>query len=282
MLDGIVNNIQQDIADTGLDERLGRDMSEEDVDKMLIVYGECSVAELDNLSLAKKRGKVVKMIEDLGGKDCREYDLATKTRVASLQDKLVEALKGDVLGKLREAATNKIEQNNQPLEKKRKDLANLEDYKKEQELIEQAQAEQAIRQTRKKRAAKRKAAINFAAGAGVSAALDNCVGQTRENLLSNFDNAVNLTKAAMNERVQENKDPQSEASEIREEVLETIKKNSKYQLLEIKMGSGNVSNSTQAALNASTAGNISQVLKPRVVKLTGVRFKSLVGLKKGN
>ena len=35
VLGGIVNNIQQDIADTGLDERLGRDMSEEDVDKML-------------------------------------------------------------------------------------------------------------------------------------------------------------------------------------------------------------------------------------------------------
>ena len=260
----LANDIKLDIIDTELGERLGKDMSEEDADKMLIVYGEGSAQDLDEWSLAKKRSKVVKLIEEFGKDDCKEYDLATKTRVASLKNKLVKALKAEVLDKIGKAVDKKVKDNNKDVEQKRQDLAKTEEYQKELQAIKQAQAEQAIRQTKKKRAARRKTAIDAAAEAGISATLDNCVQKTRENILSNFDNAVNLTKAAMNERVQENKDPQSEASEIREEVLETIKENSKYQLPEIKTGSDNVSNSTQAALNAATAGNISQEVRQTV------------------
>lgn len=117
-------------------------------------------------------------------------------------------------------------------------------------------AEAAIRQTKKKRAAKRNNAIKAAAEAGVTAVLDNCVDQTRSNILSNFDNAVTLTRAAMKDKVKENKNPQSEADEIKEEVLNTLKDNEAYRLREIKVGSDNVPSTkpqTQVARNSFDA-----------------------------
>lgn len=268
LIDTLANDIQLDIIDTELGQRLGKDMSEEDADKMLIVYGECSPQELDEWSLAKKRAKVIKLIETFGAEECEEYDLATKTRVASVKNKLVRAVKAEVLDKVSEAVKNKVKDNNKDVEIKRKDLANTDEYQKEIRAIEQAQAEAAIRKTKKKRAAKRNIAINAAAEAGVSAKLDMCVEQTRANILSNFDNAVQLTEASMKEFEKEGKQPSEHAEEIREEVLETIKDNRLYQLSEIKIGSDDVpqNNIVNQAIRQSVgaAGNLPQEAKENV------------------
>lgn len=251
LMNGLVSNIRDDIQASDLDKKLGDDMSEEDIDKMLILYGEVSTGQIETLTLAAKRKKVVALIED-EGTECREYDLATKTRVASLKNKLIEVVKTEVLTKFKKKVEAKVKTNNEPVEQKRADLANLEEYKQQKVLFDHAHAERAIKRTIKKRKAKRKSAMNAAAEAGISAALDDCVEQTRKNINASFDNAVVLTQAAMNVRVQENKDPRTvvEADEIREEVLQTMKGDSKYQLSEIEVGADKVNAQLDAAKNA--------------------------------
>lgn len=102
---------------------------------------------------------------------------------------------------------NKVEQNNKDVEQKRKDLANTEEYKKEIETLQEAKAEQIVRDVMKKRASRRKTAMSAVARAGVSAVADKCVEQTRENIIANYDNAVSIARKAEKALVEQGKDP---------------------------------------------------------------------------
>lgn len=250
----LANDIKLDIIDTELGQRLGKDMSEEDADKMLIVYSECSAQDLDEWSLAKKRSKVVKLIEEFGKDDCKEYDLATKTRVASLKNKLVKAVKAEVLDKIGEAVDNKVKDNNKDVEQKRQDLAKTEEYKKELQAIEQAKAEKAVRDVMKKRESRRRSAMSAVARAGVSTVVDNCVEQTRQNINAQFDNAVNVARVSKKQLEAKGKDPVNNSEhykEMEEISLECLSKE-EYQLSAIQTGSDArpQNNTTEAARNS--------------------------------
>ena len=275
VINSVANDIKDDIINTKLGERLGKDMSEEDADKMLIIYGEATTADLDNLSLAKKRSKVVKLIEELGKEDCQEYNLAVHTRISSLKNKLIKTIKAEVIEQIGEAVENKIQENEQIIERDRTDLAKTEEYQKEQEAIEDAQAKKIVRDVIKKRASRRKSAYSAVARAAVSAVADQCVEQTRENIIAQYDNAVTVAKQTQTALEEQGKNPvenQEHYQEMEEITLESLE-NKQYQLPEVKAGTDKVKNKGEK----SQLGELEMISAAEAVHSTNGTVPQTVG-----
>jgi hypothetical protein len=237
VIDDLAKEIRLDIKDV----KLGKDLTEEDADKMLIIHAESTIEELNEWSLAKKRSKVVKILEEMKP-DCEEYALATKTRIASLKDKLVRTVKAEVLEKIDKVVAVKLEENDKDVAQKRLDLDNTAEYQKEKQALEEAKAEKVIREVFKKRASRRKSAYNAVALAAVSAVADSNVIKTRENIISTFDNAVTLANVAKTRLLQDGRDPVKNSEhykEMEEITLEGLAKK-EYQLQDTSVGSDKV------------------------------------------
>ena len=207
LIDSFVNEIKGDIIESQSDNSLGNDMNEEDADKMLIIYGKASTADLVDWSLAKKRRKVVKLIKQLGKDDCQEYELAINTRLASLKTELTNSFKTEVVNKISSAIKSKTNDYKKPIEEKRAELAETDEYKGKQQAIEDSQAKKIVEDVIKKRASRRKLVNSDVARAAVSAVVDNCVEQTRENLIAQYDNAVTVARQTKESLEERDKDP---------------------------------------------------------------------------
>ncbi len=246
LIDTYADDIKDDIINTELGEKLGKELSEEDVDKMLIIYEKATASDLKNWSLTHKRNKVVKIIAEQEDA-CKERDLAINIRVASLKTELMNSLKTEVVKQIRSTVQTKIAEYEKPVEQKREELAQTKEYQQEQEAIKQAKADKVARDLIKQRESQRKSAYTAVAKAAVSAVQDKCVQQTRENIIAQYDNAVDLTQSldAQLKEKDTNFNPvnnQEHYEEIEEMVLEGLRK-PEYQLSQVKVGSDPVKNS---------------------------------------
>lgn len=217
LLNELVNSLGNLVEEAKVidSEKAYKYLLEEDVDKILLVNG-YTTADLESLSVANKKKKA----ESYLAVGSEEYKLATTTKVANVKEKVIKAVKSELTKNLNAAIDTQIEGFEKSVEEVREKLTKKKDYQEKIEEIEQAKADKAIKEIRKKRAAKRKSVERAAAEAGIAATLDGCVDQTRENMNASFDNAVRLTKSTM-----EDKDPdiQKDVDEIREEVLDILK-----------------------------------------------------------
>ena len=250
-LEGVVNKIVDELQNTinfekiesaKLNTKLGRDLSEDDLNMLLLAYDEdCpTVSELVDLPLAKKRTKATQLIKDLPGSD--EYNLAKEQRVASIKNKVVNALKSGINKKVDETIKGRVRQNEEPVEDLSNQLAHHEFYQEELEKIEQAKLEKEIRDIRKKRARKRTAVNSAITQAAISAVVDDCILDTRRNIMTQYDNAVEVAKVANKQLLDAGKDTDKVKDDY-QELAETVRlqlKKDKYNLPEIKVGSDTV------------------------------------------
>lgn len=243
IVDELQNTINfEKIEEAKLNTKLGRDLSEDDVNMLLIAYDEdCpSVSELADMPLAKKRTKATQLIKDLSGTE--EYNLAKEQRVASIKNKVVVALKSGINKTVNETIKKCVEKNDQPVEVLSSQLAQNEFYQEELEKIEQAKLEKEIREIRKKRARKRTAVNSAITQAAISAVVDNCIIDTKRNIIAQYDNAVEVAKVANKQLLEAGKDT-DKVEEDYKELTETVRlqlKKDKYNLSEIKVGSDTV------------------------------------------
>ena len=243
----IVNELQntidfKKIEEAKLSTKLGRDLSEDDINMLLIAYDEdCpSVSELVELPLAKKRTKATQLIKDLEGTP--EYELAKEQRVASIKNKVVVALKSGINKTVSETIKGCVKQNDKPVEALSNELAQDEFYQEELQNIKDAQLEKEIRDIRKKRARKRTAVNSAITQAAISAVVDDCIMDTRRNIMAQYDNAVDVAKVTNKQLIEDGKDT-DKVKEDYKELTETVRlqlKKDKYNLPEIKVGSDTV------------------------------------------
>ena len=223
-------------------ERLRKDLSEDDIDMLLITYDEdiSDVPELVNLSSSQKRAKVTQLIKELP--DTQEYQLAVEQRVASIKNKVIDALKSGIKRKVDETIKGCIQQNEQSVQAISDKLAENEFYQEEAARIKEAQLEREIRDIRKKRSRKRTAAMSAVTQAAISAVVDGCIIDTKRNILAQYDNAVEVAKEANKQLMEAGKDPdqvKDDYKELTETVLQQLKKD-RYRLSEIKAGTDTV------------------------------------------
>ena len=97
------------IKDTPHNSKLGRDLSEEDINMILLTYDAeiTSGIDLVDLPLAKRRTKAVNLIQELPG--TKEYDLAVEQRVATIKNKVIGAVKSGIKLKVDEAIKDHLE-----------------------------------------------------------------------------------------------------------------------------------------------------------------------------
>ena len=241
------------IKDTKLGTKLGRDLSEDDVDMLLITYDEdvSDVSELVNLSSSQKRTKVTQLIKELP--DTQEYKLAVEQRVASIKNKVIDAVKSGIKRKVDETIKECIKQNDRSVQAISDKLAENEFYQEEAARIKEAQLEREIRDIRKKRSRKRTAAISAVTQAAISAVVDGCIIDTKRNILAQYDNAVEVAKVANKQLIEAGKNPDTvkdDYKELTETVLQQLKKD-RYRLSEIQAGTDTVREKEAASRRAS-------------------------------
>ena len=234
------------IKDTPHNSKLGRDLSEEDINMILLTYDEeiTSGIDLVDLPLAKRRAKAVNLIQELPG--TREYDLAVEQRVATIKNKVIGAVKSGIKLKLDRAIEDNLNKSYETVVAISNELAQMENYQEEAEKLEQAKLEKEIREIRKKRERKRIAVMSAITEVAIDAVVDDCVEQTRDNMIAQFNNTVEIAKVAKKQLVEEeNKDLDKDIDAYNEltEIVVTKLKDTKYQLSEIKVGSDLLKNS---------------------------------------
>ncbi len=250
LIDSYTKEIKEDIIKPEPQKRLGEDMSKEDVDKMLIIHNGATSTDLATWSIDDKIKKVVKIIKE--NKDaCDEYELAVTTRIYYLKKELIDSFKDEIVTQIRSAVKDNTKEYIKPVAQKREELSQTTDYQDNKEALEQAKADKAIREIRKKRAAKRKTAYTAVAKAAVSAVIDNCVDETKQNIIAQYDNSVSLAKASQKELLKDNKTPETKVAhyqELEEDVLEALETDS-YQLPEVTVDSDKGNNSEEELHN---------------------------------
>lgn len=182
-------------------EKLGKDLPQEDIDK--IYYVHCAQDVKD--TPGKRKNKVVKVIETLGS-DSKEYKLALEYRVAKYKIELTNFFKSYASNNIRKTAELNTHKVSQSVTAVRSDLDNSTTYKAEIEKVEMLRARRASEKLRKDRAREKAKALEAAAKAGVIAVLDDSVSQTRKDLIDQFDRAVRHTQAELEIMKQQNAD----------------------------------------------------------------------------
>lgn len=183
---------------------LGKDLPQEDIDK--IYYVHCEVNEGD--TPGKRKGKVVKILNDREkegflGEDSKEYKLALEHRIAKYKKQIARFINAAINSKITLAAKKNIATVEKPANDIRTELDSLASYKAEMEKVAQLKANRASEKLRKDRARERVKAINAVAKAGIVAVIGGCIDETRRKLNQRFDDAVNLAKSEMAKLSQE-------------------------------------------------------------------------------
>ena len=248
IVDGVVSQLDElidktvdmaDISDANILKKFGSELTEEDIDKMLITQGS-SAEEIANMPLNQKRQKAVEHLDDYGDV-ADEYDLAKAAKIASIKDKLAKALKSDISEKINKAFKTKQEDIEKPVLVERNKLSKADSYAKQQDEIASAKADRVARKMYNKREKKRLMAFNAVGAAALSAVLDNCVEQTRENIIAQYDNAVTLSESVVKIAKEKDKDllnNEEHCKEAEKNVLEGLKE--EYPLPKIKTGSDDI------------------------------------------
>lgn len=224
------------IGEADILKKLGSELTEEDIDKILITQGS-SAEEVANMPLNQKRQKAVEHLDDYG-EAADEYDLAKAAKIASIKDKYAKALKSDITEKVNKSFKAKQDQIEKPVQVERNKLAKADSYKQQEDEIASAKADRVARKMMNKREKKRLQALNTVGAAALSAVLDDCVEQTRENIIAQYDNGVKLAKSVVKIAKEQDKDlvnNEEHYKEAEKALLDGLK--GEYPLPKIKTGS---------------------------------------------
>ena len=263
------------IKDTSHNSKLGRDLSEEDINMILLTYDEeiTSGIDLVDLPLATRRAKAVNLIQELP--DTKEYDLAVEQRVATIKNKVIGAVKSGIKLKLEQAIEDNLEKSYEAVVAISDELAQMENYQEEAEKLKQAKLEKEIREIRKKRERKRIAVMSTITEVAIDAVVDDCVEQTRDNIIAQFNNTVDIAKITKKQLVEEeNRNPDKDLDAYNEltEIVVTKLKDKKYQLSEIKVGSDLLKNS----VGQSQLGELEKISAAEAVNSTNGKVPQTV------
>lgn len=244
------------ISEADVIKKLGGELTEEDIDKMLITQGS-SAEEIANMPVNQKRQKAVEYLNDYG-EAADEYDLAKAAKVASIKDKLAKALKSDISEKFNKSFKTKQEQIEKPVYAERNKLAKADSYQQQQDEIASAKADRVARKMMNKREKKRNMAFNAVGAAALSAVLDDCVEETRNSIVHQYDNAVTLSRSIVKVSKEREKDltnNEEHYQEAEKALLEGLKE--EYPLPKIKTGSDDIQQH-----KSNVKSNVKDILPP--------------------
>lgn len=234
-------------------DNLGKDLPQEDIDRIYYVHCEQDVKDTPG----KRKNKVVASIQKLG-KESKEYKLALEYRLVKYRTQLTNFFKSYASNNIREISEVKVNQVNQFFDNLKHQLYSSAIYQSELENVEKAKAKLASKKLRLQRAREKAKTLQFVVKTGVIAVLEGTVSQTRKEIISQFDQAVNYTNSELEflRNEDEKFDPRTNVKDY-EKLVENVN-----DLLRIKTGTieEDNSDSIQTDINPKFLQSLAAVL----------------------